>query len=428
MHSFTGTGEFWLPGNEKNTFKGTLWFDPREGIRLDVIGDILACIPPGERGTTIPPTFDILHGEIWLSEAIKPITLYGEIMPTKGFFDFDSTKKNISHWEFRASVLLIGERLPLASMRFTKIESSFSYLFIKLWRFAKESFENSESHLPWKTKKLQNGVIEAITLYPEKERRTVQDHLGFQETTTWNFSIETIFTQEQDIYECLGHVEILRRFFILLLLEPVIPLSVTVQTTSGNSTQILYAPLGYQETPPRRESFDTPSVVVDKLENALETWLREQKKLQETLNPYFVAVYNLGAKYVQALEDQFLNLCKSFERYYEYCFPCKAKNRICFRNKLQKIYEKHKSFLNVLAFLNDTYRIQFIDKIVQMRNAIAHEGKWPNMQELFENLYRLRLFLELCFLGELDFTPEECQKIIRQAWYFERFQRIPSAP
>jgi hypothetical protein len=62
------------------------------------------------------------------------------------------------------------------------------------------------------------------------------------------------------------------------------------------------------------------------------------------------------------------------------------------------------------------------------QEKITHGGERPRTAELLEAFYRLRLFLELCLLGELGFTPEECEDVIRQAWYFHSFRDVPPSP
>lgn len=91
--------------------------------------------------------------------------------------------------------------------------------------------------------------------------------------------------------------------------------------------------------------------------------------------------------------------------------------------QLEDIYQFWKEIMDILGFLRkDEFREKFFKGIRDQRNHIAHGRKERiETQALHESFYRVRLFLELRLLGEMGFTPKECQEIIRRAWYFKQF-------
>lgn len=91
MKAFSCIGEWWVPGNN-NTFKGSLSFEPEEGIMLKVFGDLKALDFPENEKTQLPFQQQLLNGEVLIGEKIQEITLTGNINSVNSNLELDSGK------------------------------------------------------------------------------------------------------------------------------------------------------------------------------------------------------------------------------------------------------------------------------------------------------------------------------------------------
>jgi len=457
MRAFTCTGEFWLPGNEANTFEGTLSFDPREGARLD----------PGGVSEFFSQTKDrvvpLVLGKVKIVEDEPPleVTLYkvypqgGYPWPVKCIFQgahFVDEKDLV----FRRISLSF---LPPVDMCHQKKLPNYATVTVNLKSFSVVtiSFEKSRS---FDECVLYFGkLVELLTLlFPE---RTVSGRI-----VPCSLSAENDAEKSVEILH--AHPIFRDERSIGWLIEP-LKAPKAVEEKFGEAFNKLFRRIErLQELRKLEESGELKRLKKSgkvKDSTTLERKLKFLAKLDFSMDLHFSAVYNRGSSFMGNLELPFFLLVTAAECYHSAraekgTFSPKEDNpdfkeidelvrqhkglseearefwnergeelvRKPLRLQLEDIYNRWQKTADVLDFLRDEkLRNKFFSRVRDYRADIAHGRKGFKTAELLEAFYRLRLFLELCLLGELGFTPEECKEIIKEAWYYQ-FRKLPSAP
>jgi len=410
MRSFTYNGKFWIPGNKENAFTGTLLFNPKEKIELCSLD---ALVPSK---LVKGPIISIINGNLSIEGGQQEeVTLY----------------RVLKRHPMVVYLILWGAHFPNEEALFFK-EFSFSFLCSVQGMFSKSVS--------------LNGAIVTIDF----NKLSISDPV-----------VTISFGKSQDLNECLSCFGELLKFFTLLLLEKITPLSLYAVSDTGKKVEIFYAHPIFQDENAIKWSLNMdniPKAIEEKLEKALIEWFKKTEEFRLLTDLYFSAVYNFGISFLGNLEQPFLLLATAIERYHHILsnrgvatskeentalkeinqvlkscslsqnardFWEKNKKELIRKSLMQQledIYSHRQETLNILGFIKDEVsRKKFFRKVRDYRANIAHGRKRPGTEELHKTFCYLRLFIELCLLAELGFTPEECKEIMKQSPYFHNF-------
>jgi hypothetical protein len=472
MRTFTCTGEFWLPGNEKNTFKGTLSFDPGEGARLKLFGN-----PQFLRTLNQPIKklqFPLLHGIVNIDGEWQRVTAWNP--EVRQVTTISKTNRSITTHDIasqvilHATIILLGIHYHIEQTKTLTIYLAHSLHWLETC--AQELFaqptRNDSWSLEWKVVPSKGAKI---LLGFEKVRLLCWDRLEPVSTHEHLLFVRILFEEGQDLKSCIFYLNHLLKFFVFLFSKKVTPLFVHGLNTVEEKFELLYPHPAFQIKQTWNITYDSKllqRLLEAKLESSLQHWFEKANELDLITELYASSIYNEGFHSSSDLKVSFLNLFTALESYHkilcnrgmfektdkqkeEYfqeilnlvnqssSVSPEAKNFLqnCKGNLTSKsqraqfedIFKHHQQILEKLEFMHDeTQRKEFFETLKKFRNQIAHEGKIPpDTEKLQIAFYRLRLFLELCLLGELGFTPKECKEIISQAWYYQ-FRKLPSSP
>ncbi len=437
MKAFSCIGEWWVPGNN-NTFKGSLSFEPEEGIMLKVFGDLKALDFPENEKTQLPFQQQLLNGEVLIGEKIQEITLTGNINSVNSNLELDSGKKNPFFLKMHVPIAILGACFPsISSLIFQKIIISFACPFFNdIKTFTQEEIPIGKHRVVFELFKNINNTFQEIR-------------------------VKIILTNSYNLDECIQIIGEMWYFFTILFTSRISILGILVEQENFGAANLFFSnPACYEDSSyPIMQNY--PQVIFnEKILALLNNWNRKIKKIDSALRLYTSAVYNIRSKYLGNLEHHFISLFTALEAYHEANFgkgefsnskknrnlikffeliePCIKQDeemrkiwknvKDCLKHKslndkLKDIYERHKEVLHIFSFLNEENRKRFFRKIIKIRSDIAH-GRINNKkqsQELFENIIRLKMIIEACLLQDLDLTQEEIKGILESRGFLQGF-------
>ncbi len=458
MESFEHMGYWWLPQepNEpiskvpETAIPGKLSFDPSTGGVLELLGNL---------DTENPYAFDwkiyeIIHGFAKGSNVC--VTLQG------------CRVTSISHrpYIFTETKLIVdciyrGHKYWFDSVEDIVFENlSVDYTYLNDWMFQK----NIEIDYSYND---QEGLKSYSAIYVEPE--SIEIPLDSEKITIWpkfggNSSIAEVsikneyrisVTPKKPI-QFEKYLELINfhlpNFLTLATGQSNFPLNVSgLVSEDRGGMNIFYKTLAYTDNTreisqwPMLFSFDD---VKEDLPKYLSNWIRKSEKLEATYDLYFRTQY----RKLLVLDSEFLNLAQALEAYHRNVYggeylakeeyePIRAQlidaipdcvddshrdalestlnygNQYSLRTRLKQIIRKvlaeQKSDVEKLLD-NPT---DFIHRVVETRNYLSHRDGDPNQtviedDELYWYCRKMRMLLQICFLKEMGFPPDEITRLL----------------
>ncbi len=437
MKAFSCIGEWWVPGNN-NTFKGSLSFEPEEGIMLKVFGDLKALDFPENEKTQLPFQQQLLNGEVLIGEKIQEITLTGNINSVNSNLELDSGKKNPFFLKMHVPIAILGACFPsISSLIFQKIIISFACPFFNdIKTFTQEEIPIGKHRVVFELFKNINNTFQEIR-------------------------VKITLTNSYNLDECIQIIEEMWYFLTILFTSRISILAIRAEQKEFGAVNIFFSyPACYEYSSyPIMQNYPL-SIFNEKIVTLLNKYYNKTKEINTILRLYTSSVYNIRFKYLGNLEHQFISLFTALEAYHSiYCrndeLSSKKNNenynkfieiikplvdqkeemkkvlkevKDCLKykslnDKLQDIYQYHKEIFGFFEFLNNKNRKNFFKRIIDLRSDIAH-GRYNDTsqnQELFENNIRLKMMIEACLLHDYGLSMADIKGILESRGFLQGF-------
>ena len=448
MESFEYAGFWWLPDNPKKQISGTLKFNFREGITLDLVGSFKEM---QDLGKSLEPK--IILG---FTSNGKKITLYNcyEIHSHMSLPGFLSTS-------FIASVAFVGHHFEKEeSILFNSLSLNYSHLeeWTRITGFQMRMVTDTSDHLV---------KHEVSYVFPEKVETKVNDikisfdynfsdsgdrikEYKLEQTTFIKIEPPTPLHFNDYLSNICYH---LQNFLSLGAGKAIYPLIIKgknenckIELEAGrityNDIDVYYPIKNFLDTSKKLHPLDTFFFfgdIKDNFEAYLNNWFKRSEVIQPVYDLYFATMYSPK----MYLQYEFLALTQALEAYHrrvhkgEYItekdypgicniltnaipitldedFKTALKERMKYLNEFslrKRLKETLDKLGDVVNFLIPNQE-NFIDDIVNTRNFLTHydkslEGKEKKGQELYNLIERMKFVLEICFLIEMGMPGDK---------------------
>ncbi len=447
MESFEYNGLWWFPDKPDNQVSGVLRLDSGYGANLELIGSF---VPGFGKQVDYAP---IIHG--FTTNATK-ITLW----QCQAIRNFSSVKQGNSFTSstFAPLYLFIGHHF--ASSEDMVFESlSINYSNLEDWSGI-NPFEVDYGGLPAKVAVSYERPIE---ISAEVNNVSISFHHILK---TLNQSVSEVSLNQIAILSVRPHTPLhfdilmkdivydLRNFLSLAIGQAIYPQIIAGSVPEvDNEVKIFYASgqpaksSGIQH--PRNMLFSL-SDISNNFEQILKTWFEKSKALDPVFELYFGILYN-SSMYPKV---EFLLLAQALEAYHrrihkgfylpkkEYTAVAKALKAVMpdeLKSELKKNLDSRIDMGNeytlitrLKLILNEVlkpYRAQldqligdidvFAGTVKATRNYLTHhdkvKGAITDSTEIYVYAQKMKVVLQMCFLVELGFSPEQISKMISQS-------------
>lgn len=455
MKKFEYNGIWWLPENPEKQVSGTIYFDFKDGARLELIGsfaelkDLNAFLSP-----------KIILG---LTQKGKYITLYKCFEKNR-----DISFAGLINSIFSVKLVFIGCHFEKEEdILFEKLSISYSNLdeWVGYTGFRiKSKFEQKDS--PKK--------FEIVYESPKKiEAKINKFHLNiffnFNFKAESRFAIQlkqtTIIQIESDrsvhfrdyMDDIVDHTQ---DFFGLAIGQAAYPLTIVGKSKASitklndgetvfNDILIFYKLGSFADLSKivyAHEMLFTFRDISDNFELYLKNWFKKSEILKPVYELYFGTLYNPS----MYLNHQFLSLIQALESYHRrtyagkyvsdedysklyekfinvisqnidpdfresLCNKMKYLNELSLRRRLKDLLNKCGNMIEPIISDKDT----FIESVKSTRDFLTHydknlESKSKKGQELYWLTQRMKFLLEICFLSELGMPDEIIRALIKR--------------
>lgn len=458
MESFEHMGYWWLPQEPnapiskvpETAIPGKLSFDPvRRGV-LELLGNLDTEDPYGMNPWK---KFEIIQG--FVSGSGKCVTLQGCYVTSI------SPASTISETKLIVNYIFTGYHYWFDCIEDIEFENlSVDYTYLNDWMFQK----NIETDFSYNE---QEGLKSYSAKYTEPE--SIEIPLDGEKITIWpkfggNSSIAEVsikneyrisVTPKKPI-QFEKYLELINfhlpNFLTLATGHTNFPLNVSgLVSEDRGGMNIFYKALGYTDNSRGISSWSmlfSFEDVKEDLPRYLSNWIRKSEKLEATYDLYFRTQYSK----VLVLDSEFLNLAQALEAYqrnvyggeylakkeyepirdqlidaipdcvddshrdalkgtFKYGYQYSLRTRL--RKVFNEILSEQSDDLKKLV-VNPT---NFIHRLVETRNHFTHRDGEPNADvlnddELYEFTRKMRMLLQICFLKEMEFPPDEITRLL----------------
>lgn len=445
IEEFQYDGEWWTPEEQENKIRGTLYFSPTAGIKLELLGSFKS------DAQTI---FEIILGSTING---KKITL---TRCMQYFRETHTPGGEIS--KLKISELFVGEHFQkIDNIKFDGIIINYSHLDewagfntfdYKLDNDGKNiAIQRKEHSIEVKiNKNLKLKLCGYANFSSSSGKKFCVKHVTF-------FEIKP--SKKLEFNKFRKYINILQNLLILAVGDDVAyPLKLRAFIKKGNNIKdvyIYYLITGIKDsTKSRHFMLFTYDMIRDRFDYFIKNWFEnhEQESLKEVLNLYFATIHNQRL-YVT---NQFLNYIMAIEAFHRHVHNGKyiddnkyeeirdtlikaipnsiksdhrmsLKNRIKYGNEFslrKRLTELCKEYKQVIPiFIED--KKKFIGQTIDTRNFLTHndpksKGQACDEKELIILNSKTKILLELCILNVLGFNKDEIKSFFSR---FERYQK-----
>ncbi len=473
MESFEHMGYWWLPGEPNEPISeipdraipGKLSFDPATGGLLELLGNLDTA---DTYGMNVWKKFEIIQGFVSGSE--KCVTLQSCYVTSI------SRRDTFSETKLVVDFIFTGYRYWFDSVADIVFENmSAKYTYLDNWMF-QNNFDIDVRRTDYKRVidysisytspepieiMLDNAKIELWPAYASSSSVT--------EVLLKNEYRFTITPQEPlHFNEYLKYINVhLPNFLTLATGHTNFPLNLSgLISQDRGGMSIFYQVLGYADKArwisPWPMLFTFGDLKED-LPRYLVNWIRKSEKMKATYDLYFEAQYSK----MLALDIEFLILAQSLEAYHrnvhggEYLSKEEYEPiKTALINAIPNCVEtSHKAALMSRIEYGYQYSLQtrlkglcsevlveqkddvekllgnpkdFIRRLVETRNYFTHRDGLPNEatlndDELFDYSRKMRVLLQICFLREMGFPPNEITRLLNANQEYQHLTKEKSA-
>ncbi len=448
--SFEYQGYWWLPDTPEEQVPGILRFDPDEGATLNLVGSF-----GGIKGSsgTMEDLFPSPESGLILGFSVngKAITLSNCNM-TRGSFGMPGFPTST----YSSSMIFVGEHFERPedigfeglSVEYAHLEEwvSISGFVLKMPDDPKDHPYVIEHQVPERIP-VSVGEISISLMFGVNHEYS--NPLVRTASITQKAYITVEFSEKKPMDDLLKIIYRIQNFLSFGVRSPVHPLSVKGITSSSENldVEIYYRPLGRTDSTKKVHPVDMLFTLHDLpggLDRALGTWLEKSEDLEPVYQLFLGTLYNPQAY----LTQQFLSLVQALEVYHREAVyvpdmpeeehekrvekildSAPAEHKGWLRQKLRvvsepslgerlhKILKKHRGTSDVVVGKKGEARVEFVDKVVDSRNYLAHRDKGKKERaargvELYQISQKLKRLLEACLMGEIGFEDDEIRKLI----------------
>lgn len=453
---FNIKGEWFLPSSPQNRIHGTLNYNPKTGITLELYGSLNS-----NSIFSIPKNEEIILG---LSSDSKLITVYNSFMTKAGGLTLvQSGETGKPSIVYSARYLLIGIHIETSDeLKFDSITSEIFNLdeWIGISGFKNKppnlkKIQNCEVSVDYKLPKsivfqiddITEGSFDYTSNYPGFSR--------FQKTVNINqkveFSAKT--TENKNIDELLKILYTFQNFLVLALYNSTYPISITLSgdshknnykdgTSSRKNVQLFFASTSYNENQNSKvdlEMLFNYNLIKRRFPSIIKVWFSKYEVLEPSFNLVFEQFYRQSV----FNENSFLNLAQSAETFHasvhNHTKIPKEKYKAMKEEILTIAPAKYHSWLNdqfnfgnnlnlhtrltevVKKYSNDILdrilgdKTTFVLNVKNSRNYYTHYSSSGNKKalkgaELYYLSEKLKILLVCSFLMEVGFKKDELSK------------------
>ena len=473
MESFEHMGSWWLPEEPsepiseipQTAIPGKLSFDPATGGMLELMGNLDTADPYGDN---VGNKFEIIQG--FVSGSGKCVTLHG------CFVTSISQRDTFSETKLIVKYIFTGYQYWFDSVEDIVFEKlSVGYTYLNDWMF-QNNFNIDVTRTDYK--RLRDYSVsytspEPIELPLDNTTIELWSASG-QSSTITEVTLKNEYRLTITPQEPLRLIEYLKlinfhvpNFLTLATGHTNFPLNVSgIISEDRGGMSIFYKALGYADKARRISPWPmlfTFKDVKEDLLKYLSNWIIKAEKLKATYELYFREQYSK----VVVLDSEFLNLAQALEAYHRNVYggeyltkeeyePIKTAiicaipkcvdkshrdalegllkygNQYSLRTRLKIVFSevlsKQSDDLKKLVG-NPTY---FIHRLVETRNYFTHRDGEPNTavlndDELYQFTRKMRMLLQICFLREMEFPPNEITRLLNANQEYQHLTEDMSA-
>ncbi len=445
-------GLWFLPGNKEKQIYGTLTFDPKDDIVLELLGRL------EERNEN--RKYHEQDFVLGLSKEGKVITLYKAFESSRSV-----SSPGIETSTYSALYLIIGDHFETETeFRFTKITGRFKNL--DSW-ISKYGFTNVA--LDPKNNKVDISYQSPLAInFRLNENLTGALKFTFSSPRSKQIQYATIKQRAQiyfesfspkPFFEILDDLMLFQNFLTLGTFEPTYPLAITLTNkerteligakTYDKVVEVLFVP-GFKFSSVKRRStweflFNFQDIE-NNFENLLKNWYSQNANIEPVTNLLFESFYQRG----RFTENSFLNIVRALETFHRRFRKNEVLPKLDHKKKIEEILNSapsiHQSWLEErLNFSNEPTlrqrlfelvnevsskiitsvigdKVQLIKDAKNSRNYYTHyeltiKNKALKHQQLFILTEKLRIILIVVILQETGFTQEQVEKLFERNEY-----------
>ncbi len=450
-YSFKGL--WWYPSKANEKKAGTLTFNPRKGLMLDIIEDF--DIRKKIKGRTSLTSFlseeeNLMHG-LLCNGKIVTLTGCSNIRP---HFSGSCVKCDSI---FSQTAFFGAHFNNIDEIKFNKVYAKLTYLdkWFDVSGLKAEIDLDTGFTINYKEKDpiiLNIGKDLKIELFIKPDKIPLIGDSNKVEVIQ-ECIISMNYKKYTEFKRFLEVLSVIQSFLSLSIRWPVYPLFVSgiqdLEKDKFKSINVLYSFRGLPEKPEyltRHDFLFAFSDVAGKLEDLMNRWFANAKILESVYQIHFLT---LDESYF-SLQNQFLNVVQaieSFPRIFENNEEMdKTRHEERIKIILEAVPDKYESWLKSrLKYSNEPSlksRLKYIikkysevtrnfveddesfgEKVAKNRNYLAHldsssRDQISESEELFELLQKLKLLLLISLLGLLGFSNKDIEKlIVKEKWY-----------
>jgi len=397
---FKHKGEFYLPDDKENKVRGTLVFEPENGITLDLIGSF---------GRDKSDEQEIIWGVL---ENGKAVTLYNSFIISKKFslpgFEIDVYTSNFVFFD----IFFEGKR----DLKFSKVSAHYSHL--DEWLNIRSGFKiehkredykiNVEYSLPSPIDvMLPDNLKLTINLTAKgPSQKIVQKDAIIRQKAFINFETP----RKRSFDKVLEEIFHFQNFMTLTTQRPIYVKELFGYLRIGNKKELHKSKIIFKVyNLPKEEKELLPMDMLvpfrffsDRFSTIIYNWFLLKNPLETTTDAFFSPYYN---PYLYT-SDKFLNMARAMEAYHRDNISSSATNRVRFQTVLENMSSSYNWLLKIKS------KPKYVNKVLKHRNDLTHSNpvirsKDKRFLELHHLTEDLKIIMSVTLLNKLGFTKKE---------------------